>query len=423
MAANALIRPQKPMPTEPPDSHAPTGGVPQSRGAKQSGRAKRLLFLTLAGLAMLYGYYHGLSALLNAFTHESTDDAFLESHIVTVAPRVAGQVVAVHIKENQQVKQGDALLEIDPRDYEVRLAEKRAAHASAEANLASATAGLDLVKARYTTAQATALQEAANADAARARSERAQTYFKRAQALRQKNVMSDEEFDRAQADAESASADLRAAEQKAAAAKSQVAESHAQIGVAEKILAASATKTREAETDQAASELELSYTKIAAPQDGKVTRKAVEAGNYVQVGQSVLALVSTQLWVVANFKESQLTNLRVGQPAKIRIDAYPDRLFKGHLDSFQAGSGSRFSLLPPENAVGNYVKIVQRVPVKLYFDEPLDPAMALGPGMSVVPRIRTSGFSVSPGVIGAAAVILAVLTTLGLAHVVQHLRD
>jgi membrane fusion protein (multidrug efflux system) len=153
-----------------------------------------------------------------------------------------------------------------------------------------------------------------------------------------------------------------------------------------------------------------------------VGRKSAEPGNYVQTGQSLLALVTTQLWVVANFKESQLERMRMGQTALIRVDAYPGRWYKGHVDSFQAGSGSRFSMLPPENAVGNYVKVVQRVPVKLYFDEPLDPALALGPGMSVVPEVRTRDLEVSPVVLWVSAIVLALLTTLGLLRVLQHVR-
>jgi membrane fusion protein (multidrug efflux system) len=135
-------------------------------------------------------------------------------------------------------------------------------------------------------------------------------------------------------------------------------------------------------------ELELSYTTIVAPEAGRITRKSVEAGAYVQVGQALLAVVSDDLWIVANFKETQLTNMTPGQPVEISVDAYPHALFKGHVDSIQAGTGAHFSLLPPENATGNYVKVVQRVPVKIVFDAPPDPQHALAPGMSVVPEVK-----------------------------------
>jgi membrane fusion protein (multidrug efflux system) len=210
---------------------------------------------------------------------------------------------------------------------------------------------------------------------------------------------------------------------KASAAASQVTEARAQIGVAETLLEGAATRIRQARADEEAAGLDLSYTKVVAPCDGRVTRKAVTAGAYAQVGQTLMALVPRELWVIANFKETQLTHLKPGQPAQIRIDAYPDRPLRGHVDSVMAGSGARFSLLPPENAVGNYVKIVQRVPVKIVFDEALDPALSLGPGMSAVPSVRTGDFTVASPLLGAVAVVLAGLATLVLDRVIRHLRD
>jgi membrane fusion protein (multidrug efflux system) len=141
-----------------------------------------------------------------------------------------------------------------------------------------------------------------------------------------------------------------------------------------------------AAVEQAA--LELSYTRIYAPESGRVTRKVAEEGAYVQVGQALMVIVPSQVWVVANFKETQLTSMRPGQPVEITVDAYPDKVFIAHVDSIQAGTGARFSLLPPENATGNYVKVVQRIPVKIVFDEPPDPNHLLGPGMSAVPVVK-----------------------------------
>ena len=383
---------------------------------------RSLVLVAVAAVVLSLGFFYGLRYAVNSYTHEETDDAFLESHMITVAPRVAGQILAVHVKENQRVKTGEPLLELDPKDFEVKLEQKRAASASAQANLAAAQAGVELVKARYETSQATARQEEANAEAAHARADQAETFYQRALKLRQTNVMSPEEFDRAEAEERSTKADWKAAEQKAEATRSQIVESRAQITVAKTVLEGMGTRNKQAETEQSQSELELSYTKIAAPCDGQVVRKSAEPGNYVQIGQSLLGLVTTQLWVVANFKESQLVRMRMGQTALIRVDAYPDHWYKGHVDSFQAGSGSRFSLLPPENAVGNYVKVVQRVPVKLYFDEPLNRALALGPGMSVVPEVRTRDLEVSPVVIWIAAIVLGLLATLGLSRVLKHVR-
>lgn len=385
--------------------------------------ARRLVLGAVAAVVLTLGFFYALHYAVNSYTHEETDDAFLESHVVTVAPRVAGQILAVHVKENQRVKTGEPLLELDPKDFEVKLEQKRAASASAQANLAAAQAGVELVKARYETSQATARQEEANAEAAHAKADQAETFYQRALKLRQTNVMSPEEFDRAQADEQSTKADWKAAEQKAEATRSQIVESKAQITVAKTVLEGMGTRNKQAETEQNQSELELSYTRIPAPCDGQIVRKSAEPGNYVQIGQSLLGLVTTQLWIVANFKESQLAHMRAGQAALIRVDAYPSHWYKGHVDSFQAGSGSRFSLLPPENAVGNYVKVVQRVPVKLYFDEPLDRALALGPGMSVVPEVHTRDLDVSPVVIWIAAIVLGLMATLGLSRVLTHVRS
>jgi membrane fusion protein (multidrug efflux system) len=314
-------------------------------------------------------------------------------------------------------------MELDPRDYEVRLSQKREAAAAANDNLGSAQAGLALMKARFETAEANQRQEKALADSSRATAERAQADLKRAESLRQTGVLSPGEFDRVRADAESAKANLAAAEQKADAATSQVAEARAQVVLAGTMVEAALTRTKQARTDQDAADLDLSYTRIASPCDGRVTRKNVEPGAYVQVGQSLLAIVPTNVWVVANFKESQLTDMRPGQSVEIHIDAYPARNWRGHVDSIMAGSGASFSLLPPENAVGNFVKVVQRVPVKILFDEPPDSGMSLGPGMSVIPAVRISTFTLAPAFLWAGALVLAVLATLGLVRVIAHLRD
>lgn len=404
-----------PAPPTPPAGGNPPNPPPRSPA--------RWIGLGILGLLFVFGYREGVEYTVKNFTHESTDDAFLEAPVVAVAPKVAGHVLAVHVVDNQFVRQGDPLLEIDPRDYEVRLTQKKDSVASADANLESSRAGVELVKARYDTAQATERQQRADADAARAKADRAQADLKRSELLRQTGVISSEEFDRVRADADSTAADLRSAEQKASAGTSQVAEAKAQISLALAMLQSAVTKAKQARSDQEGASLDLSYTRIVAPGDGRVTRKAVEPGDYVQVGQSLFALVPTNCWVSANFKENQLTDMRPGQSAEIRLDAYPDRQLRGHVDSIMAGTGARFSLLPPENAVGNFVKIVQRVPVKIVFDEPLDPAFSLGPGMSVVPSVRTSDFTLAPVWIWVAAVVLAVLTTLGLARVLAHLRD
>ncbi len=390
---------------------------------KKAQPAARLILLFMAGALLTVGFFYGLQYTVMTFTHESTDDAFIQAHVVSVAPRVAGQVQAVHVNDNQLVKKGDALVELDPRDYEMRLALKRDAIAAANANLDSAQAGLALMKARLETAEANQRQEKAHADSSRATADRAQADLKRNEILREKGVVSAGEFDRARAEAESAAADRIAGEQKADAATSQVAEARAQVGLTLTMVNSALTKTKQAGTDKEVGELDLSYTHIVAPCDGRVTRKAVEPGDYVQVGQSLLALVPTNVWIAANFKETQLAEVRPGQAVEIHIDAYPGKSWQGHVDSIMAGSGASFSMLPPENAVGNFVKVVQRVPVKILFDDPPAPDRTLGPGMSVIPSVRTSAFVLPAMVLWIGALVLAVLTTLGLARVIAHLQN
>jgi membrane fusion protein (multidrug efflux system) len=248
---------------------------------------------------------------------ESTDDAFIEGHVVAISPRVAGHVVRVLIDDNQAVKKGDILAEIDPRDYATKSDQARADVAGAEAAV-----------------------------------RKTQDDVKRYRDLNARNEASRQTLDHALADAQSAAAGLNAAQ----------------------------ARLRQAELD-------LSYTKIEAPQAGRVTRKSVEEGAYVGVGQSLLTLVPSEVWVVANFKETQLKRMRPGQRAEIGVDAYDGKL-RGRVDSLQSGTGARFSILPAENATGNYVKVVQRVPVKIVLDRTADAARLLAPGMSVEAEVE-----------------------------------
>ena len=216
--------------------------------------------------------------------------------------------------------------------------------------------------------------------AAEAEAQRASDDLKRYESVETRAV-SKSAFDLAQAQARSANANLDAARSQSKAAESEVALSRASVETA-----TAAVQQAEAKVHQA--ELNLSYTKIIAPRDGRITARTVQLGNYVQPGQVMLALVPANVWVTANFKETQLTYMRPGQPVELSVDAYPKRKFKGRVDSLQFGSGARFSLLPPENAVGNYVKVVQRVPVKIVFDKPLPDDLDIAPGMSVEPKVK-----------------------------------
>jgi membrane fusion protein (multidrug efflux system) len=348
-----------------------------SNGEEANGHPKRrhrgLAAALLLGSAVVVGavattYYFRFMA-----PFESTEDAYVEGRITAISSQVGGRVARVLVEENQEVKQGQALFEIAADDYNVRLSE-------ALANLAAATNRLEQAKAQLSMDQAGAEQARSGVAMATAEANRAAADLKRYRAVEARAV-SKSQLDLAEAQANSAAAQLQVAQNRAAAAEAQVKLTQATISIA-----AAQMKQTEAALEQA--RLNLSYTTVTAPEDGRVTRRSIEQGAFLQPGQSVMAVVSDQLWVVANYKETQLTHMHPGQPVEIKIDAYPGRKLKGHIDSIQKGAGARFSMFPPENATGNFVKVVQRVPVKIVFDEPLDSRLALGPGMSVEPKVR-----------------------------------
>jgi len=357
-----------------------------------------------AALAVLL--FFALSYLNGFLTHESTDDAFVEGHVVSIAPRISGQVLAVHVLDNQLVRSNDLLVEIDPADYAMTAAQKQSAADAQESSYKLALAGFELMRVKVTTAGAVAQESKADTAAAAATAARAKADFERSQELRKQNTISQQEFDSAQAAAQQAEANLNAAQQKAAADESKINEAGAQLNATEAGVSMALALFRQAQTGVQSAQLDLSYTKIFAPSDGRVTRKAVEPGDYVQTGQTLLSIVPNEVWVVANFKETQLKHMKPGQPALVEIDALGKTL-RAHVDSIQAGSGARFSLLPPENATGNYVKVVQRVPVKIIFDEPLPAGRTIGPGLSVSPGVQVSSFSLPDWAMALAAIILA----------------
>jgi membrane fusion protein (multidrug efflux system) len=305
--------------------------------------------------------------------YESTDDAFIDGYVTLISPRVPGQVARLAVTDNQEVKAGDVLVEIDPRDYEASLAQARA-------DLAAAHGQTDQAQAQVKVSEAKVVQAQAAVTAAEAEAQRANDDLKRYENVESRAV-SKSAIDLAQAQARSADANLVAAYSQTNAAEAEVVLSEAGVATATAAVQQAEAKLRQAE-------LNLSYTKIIAPFHGRVTARTVQLGNYAQPGQALLALVPQDVWVVANFKETQLTSMKPGQPVELTVDAYPSKKFKGKVDSLQAGTGARFSLLPPENAVGNYIKVVQRVPVKIIFDEELPANLDIAPGMSVVPTVK-----------------------------------
>jgi len=365
-------------------------------------------FIWPAALVLAVLLFWGLSYLVDAFTTESTDDAFIAGHVVSVAPRVSGQIAAVYVLDNQFVRSNQLLVEIDPTDYETALAQKQAAHNSSEASFKAATAGYHMVQVNVTAAEATARESQADAEAAAATVQRAKADFVRAQSLRTNGTISASEYDQFKAAADKAEADYNSAKQKTAADEAKVDSTKAELQAARAEADVVFSQVKEAKTAESQAELDLSYTKILAPCDGLVTRKQVEVGDYLQVGQTIMSLVPTNVYVVANFKETQLKDMQPGQQVTVTIDALGGKTFSAHVDSIQAGSGAAFSLLPPENATGNFVKVVQRVPVKIVFDEPLPADHPIGPGLSVEPSVQISAFRVPDFMTAIVAILLAV---------------
>jgi membrane fusion protein, multidrug efflux system len=369
---------------------------------------RRSVVVVGTGLLAL-AFFFALRYTVESYTHESTDDAFLDAHIVSLASKVGGQIKLVRVTENQRVKAGDIVVELDARDFQAQLEQKRAALDSARTNADLLKAVLIVAKAQVETAQTQARQTAAEAAASEATAKRAASDLVRAEELMHNRTISAQEYDAAKAAAATTAANANADREKAASDESKILQSRAQVEAARRSCDRGDVQIHQAEIDVQVAELNLSYTVVSAPQTGFIARKGVESGDYVQVGQKLMAIVPDDLYVTANFKETQLSAIRAGQRVKIWVDALEGAPLSGHVDSIQSGSGSRFSLLPPENAVGNYVKVVQRVPVKIVFDQPIPAGQVLGPGMSVVPLVHVSNVQISEAVVGIIAGVLALV--------------
>ena len=328
---------------------------------------RRLALVIIPGLAALAVAYY----ITAVRPFETTDDAFIDGRAIQISPRIAGHVTQLPITDNQRVKKGDLLVKIDPRDYEECLA-------AARANLAAARSRQVQAQSQLVVVEAQAAQDHAGVAAAAAEARRAQADGDRYQTV-ERRAISQQQLDASVAAVQATGASFEVAQKKAVVADAQIGCAKAQITTAD-------TGVQQAEVAVRQAELALTYTTITAPEDGWITRRAVEVGQFLQAGQCLFAIVAEHEWVTANFKETQLARVKVGQPVAIKVDALPQRQFKGHVDSIQAGTGAQFSLLPPENAVGNYVKVVQRVPVKVVFDETDVPAFPLG--ASVVPAVK-----------------------------------
>ncbi len=393
----------------------------------------------IAALLLLVALVGAVSWFVLTASRESTDDAQVDAHVTPVSARVGGTVQKVPVADNQHVEAGTVLVELDPRDYQVAADKARAELADAEAALQAANANVPITRTTATSSVATArsviLHAEASVEQAQKELEQARAHVTTAQARerevaanatkaardveRLRGLLAKDEVSQQQFDAAVASADAQRAAVESA--HSQALEAEAGIRVAETRLMQAGTgvqqaqeslKTAQTAPEQIAAmraraasaearvmqskaaleqaELDLQYTVVKAPVKGTVSRKSVEIGQIVQAGQPLLALIPLDtVWVTANFKETQLRDMRPGQRATITVDAYGGREYRGRVESIAAATGARFSLLPPENATGNYVKVVQRVPVKIVLDAGQDPDRLLRPGMSVTPTVYT----------------------------------
>lgn len=358
-----------------------------------------LVLALIAGGLFIWHYYS---------VRESTDDAQIDGHIDPISARVAGTVLRVLADENQFVQAGTPLVELDPKDYEVALERARADLADAEANLTAAQVGVPLTattsSSQLVAADAAVIAADREVDAGKARVEEAQANYnkaasdlKRMQELVQKDEVSRQQYDAAvaangatRASLESSRAMLANSEGRAAQARAQAASAHTvpeQVRVTKARASAAFAEVQKYRAALAQAELNLQYTKIVAPVSGILSKRNVEPGQVVQPGQLLFSIVNLDdIWVTANFKETQLKSMREKQKVNLEVDAY-GHSYTGYVESIGGATGSRFSLLPPENATGNYVKVVQRLPVRIRFDKGQDPNHLLRPGMSVVPTV------------------------------------
>jgi len=340
--------------------------------------------LILLGAAALHFY------LRYKETHISTDSAFVDGRVHVIASKISGSVQVLHVRDNQLVRKSDLLLEIDPSDYDVRVREARAGLLTEKARLTEIRSRIDTVKKQLIEIMASSEAARAHLEVQTTNLDLAKADFERSKALMKKEVISRQQYDNARNRYEVAEAQVKAAQEQVRQVDASLETQRALIKQTEAGLPAQEAQIRQKEASLRGAELNLSYTKICAPAGGYITKRTVETGNQVQPAQPLMAIVplhEDQIWITANYKETELKKVRPGQKVRIKVDTYPGRIFNGKVNSIMAGTGAAFSLFPPENATGNFVKVVQRIPVKITLDEGSDPGHLLRIGMSVVPTI------------------------------------
>jgi membrane fusion protein (multidrug efflux system) len=343
---------------------------------------RKPVVLAVAGLIALVLVGGGVRQWWYGRTHISTDNAQVEGHITPILPRTGGFVAEVRVQDNEQVNAGDTLVVLDDRDLQAKLAQ-------ADAELAALLAAtgsegrIGQAAAQVGAARSAAAAASATIEQARANAQKAASDLERMRTLAERNIISQQQLDAARAASDAANAQLLAAQRNAQAAQDQVAAASAGLQAADARVAAA-----RAARDQVA--LMLSYTRVTAPASGVVSKRSVEVGQLVQPGQPLMSVVPmNDVWVVANLKETEIKNVQPGAPVEIEVDAYPGVRFRGEVESLSPATGAKFSLLPPDNATGNFTKVVQRVPVKIRVSGQQDPKHPLRPGMSVTATVET----------------------------------
>lgn len=352
-----------------------------------NGRRKTAAVLIFAALA-ISAVIAVVAYLQYKKTHLSTDDAYIEGRIHVVAAKVAGTVKRVHVSDNQLVKKGDLILEIDSADYDVRMKE-------AESGLTAEKSRLIEAETRVETANTQLAELGHRVETAKAQLElqtanlrQAELDITRAESLFKKGAISKERHEKTRTGYDIALAQVKAARDQVKQAESAMHTQKAMIRQTMSALKSQDSSIKKSEALFRSSELSVSYTTIYAPVDGFITKKSVQSGNQIQAGQPLMAVVPLDdIWVIGNYKETQLEKVKPGQTVKIGVDMFPGKTFSGRVDSIMAGTGSAFSLFPPENATGNFVKVVQRIPVKIVIDKNSDVEHILRVGMSVEPTI------------------------------------
>jgi len=362
-------------------NHTPGMAVAETEAPKKS--SKRFIIVLI--LLVVVGGTFGISKYIHSLYHEETDDAQIDANISPVIPRISGYVSSVKVSDNQRVKKGDTLIVLDNADEVIKVAQAEAALAAAKSNLSVAHASTAAAQANVASSKANISTADAQIDAARVNVWRANQDYERYANLIKDHSITQQQYEQALATKQTAERQLQvlveqknAASRVSSASESQSAATGQQISVAEATI-----QQRQADLDNA--KLSLSYTIITAPEDGLVSKINIRPGQYVQAGQSLFSVVGdNNIWVVANFKETQLDKMKVGQRVIVHVDAYPGHDFEAKVSSFSPATGARFALLPPDNASGNFVRVVQRLPVKIEFANPNDKIVQqLRPGMNV----------------------------------------